>query len=393
MPVARDGEWIELFSRKRQPGRVAIVIVSLVELAACATSGAIDEVAIDRSTQKDGGMASAYDAHSAPSGGAFGTSGTGGSSGAPKDAASDPLGSGGAFGDAAPPSGSGGTTSGSGGSSFSGSGGVPTSSGGSGTGGGSSGGSTGSLTSRTLPSGRTFLVYVPGSLNPAVPVPVVFVHHGLNGSADAVRKLTRFDQIAEEQGFIAVFPEGQNATWNAGVGVCGLGQFVTGLSDDFTFVQNMIASLQTTNNIDRARVFTTGFSMGGYFANNVGCMRPDLIKAIGPHSGGGPPVGCVAGPMPAIIFHGTADSLIWYTCGVQARDTWVAHNGCATTVDVVPVKGGSCEWSRGCPPGGQVVLCHMDGMGHGWAGVDGTDGGGSQYEFASRVIWDFFAKL
>jgi poly(3-hydroxybutyrate) depolymerase len=96
--------------------------------------------------------------------------------------------------------------------------------------------------------------------------------------------------------------------------------------------------------------------------------------------------------MPALIIHGTADTLIWYSCGVQARDSWVAHNGCSTLVDTVPVKGGFCEWNRGCPAGGQVGLCHLDGMGHGWAGVDGTDGGGSQYENISRVIWDFFEK-
>jgi polyhydroxybutyrate depolymerase len=235
-------------------------------------------------------------------------------------------------------------------------------------------------------------VHVPSTLNPGVPAPVVFVHHGLNGSADGVRKLTRFDAIANEKGFIAVFPEGAGATWNAGLGVCGLGQFVTGLSDDFGFVQAMLASLQSTNNIDRGRVFATGFSMGGYFANHIGCMRHDLVRAVAPHSGGGPPAGCAAGPLPALIIHGTADTLIWYPCGVQARDSWVAHNGCSTAVDVVPVKGGFCEYNRGCPPGGQVGLCHLDGMGHGWAGTDGTDGGGTKYENISRVIWDFFAK-
>ena len=92
--------------------------------------------------------------------------------------------------------------------------------------------------------------------------------------------------------------------------------------------------------------------MGGYFANHIGCMRHDLVRAIAPHSGGGPPAGCVDGPMPALVVHGTADPLIFYLCGVQARDFWVSHNGCKSEVDVVPVKGGSCERNRGCPAGG-----------------------------------------
>jgi polyhydroxybutyrate depolymerase len=225
-----------------------------------------------------------------------------------------------------------------------------------------------------------------------VPVPLLFVHHGYNGSADQIRQLTHFDSIADEKGFVVAFPEGAGATWNAGLGVCGFGQFVTGLADDFTFVAEMITTTAARVTVDRARVFTTGFSMGGYFANNIGCNRPDLVRGIAPHSGGGPPAGCKADPVPALIVHGTIDSLIWYMCGQQARDAWVSHNRCSTQVDVVPVKGGACEWNRGCPRGGQVTFCHFDGMDHGWAGATGKDGGGAQYEDVSRVIWDFFSK-
>jgi polyhydroxybutyrate depolymerase len=230
-------------------------------------------------------------------------------------------------------------------------------------------------------------------VNASVPVALVFVHHGYNGSADQIRQVTHFDTIADEKGFVVAFPEGAGATWNAGLGVCGFGQFVTGLSDDFGFVAEMIATIDQRVRVDHRRVFTTGFSMGGYFANNIGCNRPDLVHAIAPHSGGGPPAGCNSQPMPALILHGSVDSLIWYMCGLQARDAWVAHNHCSSQVDVVPVKGGACEWSRGCAPGGQVTFCHFDGMDHGWAGATGKDGGGSQYEDASRVIWDFFSKL
>jgi polyhydroxybutyrate depolymerase len=225
-----------------------------------------------------------------------------------------------------------------------------------------------------------------------VPVPLLFVHHGYNGSADQIRQLTRFDKIADEKGFVVAFPEGAGATWNAGLGVCGFGQFVTGLSDDFSFVAEMITTILGKVQVDRNRVFTTGFSMGGYFANNIGCNRPDLVRGIAPHSGGGPPAGCKTNPVPALIVHGSIDSLIWYMCGQQARDAWVSHNRCSTQVDVVPVKGGACEWNRNCPRGGQVTFCHFDGMDHGWAGATGKDGGGTQYEDASRVIWDFFSK-
>jgi polyhydroxybutyrate depolymerase len=163
-------------------------------------------------------------------------------------------------------------------------------------------------------------------VNPNVPVPLVFVHHGYNGSADQIRQLTHFDTLADEKGFVVAFPEGAGATWNAGLGVCGFGQFVTGISDDFGFVSEMIATIAASIAIDRRRVFTTGFSMGGYFANNIGCNRPDLAGSapLGRRTAGG----LQSGPMPALIMHGTLDSLIWYV-RQQARDAWVAHNGCS----------------------------------------------------------------
>lgn len=252
---------------------------------------------------------------------------------------------------------------------------------------------SGTTTRFTTPGGRGFLLHVPGAVDANVAGPLLFVHHGYNGSADQIRQLTRFDVIADENGFVVAFPEGAGATWNAGLGVCGFGQFVTGLSDDFAFVAEMITTIASKVSVDRNRVFTTGFSMGGYFANNIGCNRPDLVRGIAPHSGGGPPAGCKTNPVPALILHGTIDSLIWYTCGQQARDAWVSHNRCSTEVDIVPVKGGACEWNRNCPSGGQVTFCHFDGMDHGWAGATGKDGGGTQYEDVSRVIWEFFSKL
>jgi poly(3-hydroxybutyrate) depolymerase len=97
--------------------------------------------------------------------------------------------------------------------------------------------------------------------------------------------------------------------------------------------------------------------------------------------------------MPALILHGSGDPLITYNCGTEARDFWVKHNGCSSTVDVKQVRGGKCEYHQGCPKGGQVIFCSFDGMGHGWAGHLGSYGGGTQYEDASALTWEFFKSL
>jgi poly(3-hydroxybutyrate) depolymerase len=53
------------------------------------------------------------------------------------------------------------------------------------------------------------------------------------------------------------------------------------------------------------------------------------------------------------------------------------------------VRGGQCEYSKGCPADGQVVLCLFDGMDHGWAGGQGSFGF-PEYESAAELGWKFF---
>jgi polyhydroxybutyrate depolymerase len=222
---------------------------------------------------------------------------------------------------------------------------------------------------------------------------VVLAHHGFTMSGEVMRTLTNFDQLADQEGFVVLFPDGGGAApWNVGTGICGMGAAVAGTADDFGFVEAMLDSVEADQCIDRSRVFVTGFSMGGYFSNHIGCQRGNsLVRAVGPHSGGTYAGACPGAPLPVFIMHGTGDALITYNCGAEARDHWVQRNGCSDQVDARPVQGGTCEWHRDCPPGGQVVLCSFDGMAHGWAGGLGFYGGAG-FEDATRLVWDFFKQ-
>jgi polyhydroxybutyrate depolymerase len=249
---------------------------------------------------------------------------------------------------------------------------------------------------------RTFERYIPATLDPNQPVSVVMAFHGFTMSGDIMRQLTNFSALADTENFVVVYPDGAGVDpWNVGTNVCGAGAFVSGTSDDIGFMKAMLDDIEAVQCIDRSRVFTTGFSMGGYFANHAGCTAPELTRAIAPHSGGteGTPTApiddCVKGPKPVIILHGTGDLLIDPNCGKAARDMWAKHNGCDATTDSVAVKGGHCEYSRNCPANGKVVLCLFDNMPHGWAGAANTGptglyGGGTQYEDATTLIWNFF---
>jgi polyhydroxybutyrate depolymerase len=169
--------------------------------------------------------------------------------------------------------------------------------------------------------------------------------------------------------------------------------------DDFGFLEAMVTQVDSAQCVDRAHIYVAGFSMGGYFAHHAGCKGPKFVRAIAPHSGGTYSGPCDNGVKPVFIVHGGSDTLIFNSNGEAARSYWVMRNGCSSEVDKMDVKGGSCEWHKGCPAGGQVVKCTFPSMDHGWAGAPCPCGwtslkyaGGDQYADAAELIWAFFKK-
>ncbi|HEY2734303.1 MAG TPA: hypothetical protein VGI70_09985, partial [Polyangiales bacterium] len=174
--------------------------------------------------------------------------------------------------------------------------------------------------------------------------------------------------------------------------------------DDQAFLDAMLQFADADQCVDHTHVFMAGFSMGGYFANETGCLRPD-IRGIAPHLGGAPDLSaCASVHKPTLIMHFQGDALIPYMCGTQARDRWVARNGCsADAPTVMTVQGGSCEFYKGCPSDGQVAMCTFmipDGTrseayaGHAWSGGS-KDGMGASYAIpetasATQLSWNFF---
>jgi poly(3-hydroxybutyrate) depolymerase len=279
------------------------------------------------------------------------------------------------------------------------------------------------LTHRTAMVGgaaRTYLVYLPASADAATPMPFVFVFHGYTMSGQQMHDITQYAALADREGIALAFPDGEGgansyaAPWNvenAGQKVCGLGQDEAATGDDFAFMDAIRADITQDQCIDAAHVFATGFSMGGYFTEHIGCYRSD-IHGLAPHSGGtiADLSACTTGPVPIILFHGTADSVIDDACddpaatpdqGFTAAATlWAAKNGCATTHTTVATSGagggtGQCWIYDACPVGGQVELCTFDSMDHCWAGGATAGAGGNScptYASATELEWQFFKQ-
>jgi poly(3-hydroxybutyrate) depolymerase len=256
---------------------------------------------------------------------------------------------------------------------------------------------------------RTFVLYESSKLDAKKPAPLVIVPHGFTMSGEAMFTITGYDKVADSDGLVVAYPDGQGGTnplsspWYVGGDVCGLGAFVAATEDvDQAFMDEIIKFVDADQCVDRNHIYMTGFSMGGYFSNETACINT-TFRATGPHSGGTHDLsGCANKHKPIIIFHFKSDSLISYDCGVDARDKWVAHNGCnATGPDVVTVKGGSCEYYKSCPADGQVAFCSFDEpsdgggellTGHAWSGGTADPFAIPQTESATALGWGFFKK-
>jgi len=249
---------------------------------------------------------------------------------------------------------------------------------------------------------RTFIMHAPKTLDPNQPVPLVIVPHGYTQAAANMYDFTNYPALADREGFVAVFPDGQPGQagpWNVGQGACNsvYGLLPLGPGDDQAFLDKMVETADSDQCIDRTHIFVSGWSMGGFLSHETGCLRPE-IRAIGPHSAGTHDLSkCASQKKPVIMFHGTGDKLIPVECGKEAQKRWAAHNGCSAEVEDKPVKRGHCEYSKGCPADGQVVLCLFDEMNHGWAGgptnqVAIYPSAFSEYESAAQLGWDFFKR-
>jgi polyhydroxybutyrate depolymerase len=244
---------------------------------------------------------------------------------------------------------------------------------------------------------RSFIYYAPERLDPNDPAPILIVAHGFSVSSDELFAITRFDTLADSEGFLLIFPNGQGAApWNVGQGTCPseFGTIPSGSDDDQAFLDRMLEFVEADRALDRQHVFVSGFASGGYFANETGCSRTE-VRAIASHSGGSHDLAnCASERKPVILFHGELDSVVPVECGVETRRRWAERNGCGVDLEVREVLGGRCEYSVGCPPEGQVALCLFSELGAGWAGGDAQPGiPRTDFASAAELTWEFFRQF
>lgn len=235
---------------------------------------------------------------------------------------------------------------------------------------------------------RPYTLYVPTTGE--APRPLVVMLHGGTQTVDDFAAATGMSALAGEHGFVVAYPEqvtGANPMryWNwfrpedqrRGAG-------------EPAILAGIVAEITAAHGVDPDRVYVAGFSAGAAMASVMAAAYPDLVAAVGVHSGlaagsahdvpsafaamrEAPPAGPVRRPVPVIAFHGDADPTV--AVGNATRVVEQLTGG--------PVHGDTLvERGPGRPAtrtlvrrGGAVVGEHwaVHGSGHAWSG--GAAGG------------------
>lgn len=251
---------------------------------------------------------------------------------------------------------------------------------------------------------REYLLHVPTGYTATRPTPVVLIFHGGGGTAAGAEAGTGFSQLADQHGFLAVYPQGLAfgalgagyTTWAA----TGPLDTFSGGTDELLFVSNLLDDVQARYCVDPQCIYATGFSAGGAMTAFLTCGLTGRIAAFAPMSGDAYQFngGCFPHhPTSILEFHGAADPFELYA-GVPAREdpdwrrtgvmewltTWVWRDGCPTGPSIFlnqpPAMGE--QWA-GCRNGFAIAHYRIENLGHSWpppiAGLS-----------AQEIMWRFF---
>jgi polyhydroxybutyrate depolymerase len=254
---------------------------------------------------------------------------------------------------------------------------------------------------------RRYLLYVPKTYDPSKLTPLVISLHPAASWPAAEMNISRWNDLADEHGFIVVYPAGT-----------GLPQIwhtrPSSLELDVKFISDLMDKLEAEYNIDPARIYINGLSQGGGMVFVLSCRLSRRVAAVGAVAAAEelPSSWCSdSTPVPMIAFHGTADGFVPYKGG-KSRDPfnpitfpdvrdwaadWARRNQCTGDPVEVPLTANVSRLTyTNCAQNADVNLYTVEGGGHSWPGGKGLPewfvGRTTQEINATSVMWEFYVQ-
>jgi poly(hydroxyalkanoate) depolymerase family esterase len=270
---------------------------------------------------------------------------------------------------------------------------------------------------------RAYKLYLPpqAAQAGAAPLPLVVMLHGCTQSPDDFATGTRMNRLADEHGFLVVYPEqpaGANPSrcWN-----WFRGQDQQRAGGEPEIIAGIVRAVQAEHAVAKGRVYAAGLSAGAAMALVLGETHPEIFSAVGVHSGlpfgsasdipsalaamkgrGATAAGAGANParraVPTIVFHGDRDHTVQHRNGEQVVKQALALHTAQETLSVHTEPGvsagGRCyQRTLHSDATGKVKVesWTLHGAGHAWSG---GDAGGSHTDpvgpDASAAMLAFF---
>ncbi|MEO1381989.1 MAG: T9SS type A sorting domain-containing protein [Bacteroidota bacterium] len=268
---------------------------------------------------------------------------------------------------------------------------------------------------------RSYILYVPANYQPKQNWPLVMgLHGGGNGNGETLLTGLPFQDVADTEDFLVLFPNGYTNQWADGRGVTGPD---TSGVDDVQFLNDLLDSINVNYPFDQNNVFVAGASNGGMMTQRLACESTGTFNAYATIIASMPDsvnVGCSpsSNAVPMLLMNGTDDTLVPYSGGPLSPLTdggsvigtnstiqfWRNNNGCNFRKVVynfpnIDLTDGSTVRSTtyyNCTGSSEVVLYRVQGGGHTIPGMPTVVNprplaGYVNYDIEAAVeIWDFF---
>lgn len=249
---------------------------------------------------------------------------------------------------------------------------------------------------------RQYLLTLPPDYDGAAAVPMTLSLHGFSSNEEAQETNTAMARAGGERGYVVVTPGalGTPSQWNA------FG--VSGLPDDYAYIQALVAALSHRLCIDTDRVYVAGHSNGGAFAAYLACREPFQFAAVAMVAATTPNTCPTDVNPPTLAVHGTADATVPYGGGrlggselilppaAEIVTGYVTQRACnPAPVVSAPHLGVQRATFNGCRGSSVVVFDSVFGGTHSWPGSvaamgePGNSDAGRTYD-TTAAIYDFF---
>jgi polyhydroxybutyrate depolymerase len=258
---------------------------------------------------------------------------------------------------------------------------------------------------------RQYRIYAPADLPESAPL--VLVLHGYGGGNNDMLNNYGWRDMADEGGFVAVFPngtrdQGNDRFWDIGYA------FHSQLPDvdDDGFLSSLAVHLQETLDLDPERTFVTGFSNGAEMCFQLACRESATFKGFAPI------IGMMLDPLflscdpefdrPILTMNGTNDNVTYFNGDMNNQGGWGAYRPILEMNDLwieeleTPILDSVFLPNTDPNDGSTVRLDRYTGLGHdlefhyyqiNGGGHDWPGRSGNMDIDATREVWNFFAAI